>query len=119
IEDDPDTLALLKENFKRAGYQVVAAETGEDGLSLFKRQKPDLVILDVILPGMDGWEVLRRIKSGPISRRTPVIMLTGQGEDADKLKGYEIGADFYVPKPFNMAKLLVVVRSMVSEQNPR
>jgi len=116
VEDDRDTLTVLRENLKRAGYQVVEAQTGEEGLVAFKRYKPDLVILDVALPGIDGWEVLRRIKAGPISRKTPVVMLTGKTDNADKIKGYEIGADFYMTKPYNVQKLLTVVRSIVREQ---
>jgi len=116
VEDDRDTLTVLRENLKRAGYQVVEAQSGEEGLVAFKRYKPDLVILDVALPGIDGWEVLRRIKAGPISRKTPVVMLTGKTDNADRIKGYEIGADFYMTKPYNVQKLLTVVRSIVREQ---
>lgn len=116
VEDDPDTLTFLLENLKRAGYQTVGADTGEDGLEKFKDIKPDLVILDILLPGIDGWEVLQRIKSGLKSRRVPVIMLTAQSGDQDKLKGYQYGADFYVAKPFNMQKLLAVIRNMVMER---
>ncbi len=116
VEDDRDTLTVLRENLKRAGYQVVEAQSGEEGLVAFKQYKPDLVILDVALPGIDGWEVLRRIKAGPISRKTPVVMLTGKTDNADRIKGYEIGADFYMTKPYNVQKLLTVVRSIVREQ---
>jgi len=117
VDDDRDTLTFLKENLKRAGYRVVTAETGEEGLDEFRHNMPDLVILDVMMPGMDGWEVLRRIKSGPRSGKVPVIMLTAQSDDADKYKGYDIGADFYVTKPFNMQKLLPVIRTMVMEHD--
>ncbi|MCM8768875.1 MAG: response regulator [Candidatus Omnitrophica bacterium] len=119
IEDDQDTQILLKENLKKAGYQVIGVGTGEEGLTAFKKHKPDLVILDVGLPGIDGWEVLRRIKSGPFSRKTPVLMLTARSETADKVKGYEIGADFYIAKPFNTQKLLMILRSMLADRPDR
>ena len=115
VEDDPDTLMYISQVLKRAGYAVAGAVSGEEGLEKFRDIRPDLVILDVMLPGMDGWEVLKKIKSGFRSRKTPVIMLTAKDTDRDKLKGYEFGADFYVTKPFNMQKLLPVIRNMITE----
>ena len=115
VEDDPDTLMYISQVLKRAGYAVTGAVSGEEGLEKFRDIRPDLVILDVMLPGMDGWEVLKKIKSGFRSRKTPVIMLTAKDTDSDKLKGYEFGADFYVTKPFNMQKLLPVIRNMITE----
>lgn len=113
IEDDADTRALLKEILRKAGYAVTDVETGEEGLFEFRSRRPDLVILDVGLPGIDGWEVLRRIKTGPLSRKVPVILLTARDQDADKLKGYDYGADYYVTKPCDMEKLVLLVRAML------
>ncbi|MCM8810932.1 MAG: response regulator [Candidatus Omnitrophica bacterium] len=115
IEDDPEERLILSRELKRAEYIVYEAPTGEEGLKIFKKEKPDLVILDVVLPGIDGWEVLRRIKKGPLSRRIPVMMLTGKSEDKDKIKGYEIGADYYVTKPYNVNKLLPVIKSLIEK----
>ena len=115
IEDDPEERLILSRELKKAGYIVYEAPTGEEGLKIFKEDKPDLVILDVVLPGIDGWEVLRRIKKGPISRKVPVMMLTGKSQDQDKIKGYEIGADYYVTKPYNIGKLIPVIKSLIEE----
>jgi DNA-binding response OmpR family regulator len=115
IEDDPEERLILSRELKKEGFIVYEATTGEEGLKIFKEDRPDLVILDVMLPGIDGWEVLRRIKKGPISRKVPVMMLTGKSEDSDKIKGYEIGADYYVTKPYNVSKLIPVIRSLIEE----
>ncbi|HOK56769.1 MAG TPA: response regulator [bacterium] len=115
IEDDPEERLILSRELKRIGYIVYEAATGEEGLKIFKEDKPDLVILDVVLPGIDGWEVLKRIKKGPLSRKVPVMMLTGKSENEDKIKGYEIGADYYVTKPYNVNKLLPVIKSLIEE----
>lgn len=116
IEDDPDELVSLSQILKRSGYITIGAPTGEEGLKKFKEKKPDLVILDVMLPGIDGWEVLRRIKSGIKSRKVPVIMLTGKSEDEDKIRGYEFGADFYVAKPYNVNTLLPIIREIITSK---
>ena len=115
IEDEEDNLKVLSMALKSAGYIVFGATNGEDGIELFRQEKPDLVILDVMMPVMDGWEVLRRIKAGLRSRRVPVIMLTAKNTDKDKIKGYEYGADFYVTKPYNIKKLLPIIRDMLSK----
>lgn len=115
IEDEPDSLKLLSMALKAAGYVVLGAQNGEEGLKIFREEKPDLVILDVVMPVMDGWEVLRRIKAGLRSRRVPVIMLTAKNTDMDKIKGYNFGADFYVTKPYNIKKLLPVIKDMLSK----
>ena len=114
IEDDPEEREFLIQALKKSGYIVYGAQTGEEGLNIFKKVKPDLVLLDVVLPGIDGWEVLRRIKSGIRSRKVPVIMLTGKSEDEDKIRGYEFGADFYVTKPYNIHKLLPIIRGIIT-----
>ncbi len=114
VEDDSDARMMLSLALKSSGYIVLGAENGEEGIKLFKEEKPDLVILDVVMPMMDGWEVLRRIKAGFKSKRIPVIMVTGKSEDADKIKGYDYGADFYVTKPYNIQKLLPIIRDIIS-----
>jgi len=116
IEDDIDTLVTLTKTLKMKGYVVEGAASGEEGLEKFKNWKPNLVILDIMLPGIDGWEVLRKIKSGFKSKKVPVIMLTGKNEDMDKIEAYEIGADFYVTKPYNITKLLPIIKNIVSKK---
>ncbi len=113
IEDDPIERLTLIKSLKREGYLPISAETGEEGIEKFKKEKPDLVILDIVLPGMDGWTVVGKIKSGPISKRTPVIMLTGKDTDTDKIKGYEFGADYYMTKPYNIQKLLIILKEII------
>ncbi len=116
IEDDPIERQVLLQALKNSGYVSYGAQTGEEGLTLFKKVKPDVVLLDVVLPGIDGWDVLKKIKSGPLSRKVPVIMITAKSENTDKITGYEIGADFYVTKPYNISKLLPIIRNIVSEK---
>jgi len=115
MEDEPDALMMLSMALKSSGYIVFGAPNGEEGLKIFREEKPDMVILDVVMPGMDGWEVLQKIKAGFKSKRVPVIMLTGKSEDADKVKGYDYGADFYVTKPYNIQKLLPVIRDIITK----
>jgi len=115
MEDEPDALMMLSMALKSAGYIVFGAPDGEEGLKIFREEKPDMVILDIVMPGLDGWEVLKRIKAGLKSKRVPVIMLTGKTEDADKVKGYDYGADFYVTKPYNIQKLLPIIRDIINK----
>ena len=115
MEDEPDALMMLSMALKSAGYVVFGAPDGEEGLKIFREEKPDMVILDVVMPKMDGWEVLQRIKAGLKSKRVPVIMLTGKSEDEDKVKGYDHGADFYVTKPYSIQKLLPIIRDFITK----
>jgi DNA-binding response OmpR family regulator len=113
-EDDPETRLILHHGLTRAGYHVVIAEDGEQALEKFRESRPDLVLLDIEMPRLNGWEVLERIKSGWRSRRVPVMMITGKTSDDDKIKGYELGVDYYVTKPFNIQRLLPIIRNLVS-----
>ncbi|MCM8758893.1 MAG: response regulator [Candidatus Omnitrophica bacterium] len=113
-EDDPDTRLILQQGLTRAGYYVVVAEDGEQALERFREFKPDLVLLDVEMPRLNGWEVLERLKSGWRSRKVPVMMITGKTSDEDKIKGYSLGVDYYVTKPFNIQRLLPIIRNLVS-----
>jgi len=115
IEDEEDNLYFTLQTLKRVGYTVVAAKSGEIGLEKLKEEKPDLVILDVILPGIDGWEVLKKIKTEFKDQKVPVILLTVKNQDKDKLGGYIIGADYYIPKPFNIQVLLQAVADVLQE----
>ncbi|MGB9642278.1 MAG: response regulator [Candidatus Ratteibacteria bacterium] len=113
-EDDPETRLILQQGLLRAGYRVVIAEDGEQALERFREFRPDLVLLDIEMPRLNGWEVLERLKSGWRSRRVPVIMVTGKTSDDDKIRGYELGVDYYVTKPFNIQRLLPIIRNLVS-----
>lgn len=110
IEDDVSLASMLGEYLHNAGVQVDAAHDATSGLAALARIKPDAVILDVMLPDMDGFEVCRRIRA---SSNVPVIMLTARGDDADRIVGLELGADDYLPKPFNPRELLARIRAVL------
>ncbi len=115
VEDDQDTRALLHAHVKRAGYAPVEACDAEDGLKKLKEWEPDVVILDIMMPGIDGWYVLKKIKTGLRKRVIPVVVLTGRDSNEDRLKGYKLGADFYLTKPCNMKQLLSVLERLLLE----
>ena len=100
------------ESLRKKGYVVHGEATGEKGLDVFERESPDLVILDVQLPGMDGWAVLEKIKTAP-DRKVPVIMLTVEGGEREKLRGYIIGADYYIGKPFSIEMVATTVKELL------
>jgi len=107
IVDDSRTIAwILRETLESLGYRVRCAYSGEDALDMIDIQRPDLVILDVMLPRMDGLEVLTRIKTCPETNSIPVIMLTANGNSEDVLTGYRLGADYYIIKPFKQTELI-------------
>jgi two-component system alkaline phosphatase synthesis response regulator PhoP len=101
VEDDGDIQELLEYTLTGAGYDVDVAETGEEGLDLVTENGPALVLLDLMLPGLDGIEVCRRIKSAPATETLPVIILTAKGEEDDVIAGFKAGADDYITKPFS------------------
>lgn len=111
VEDDPEIRELLAVSFEKEGWTLVEAEDGERGLALLAEKKPDCVVLDVMLPGLDGLEVLRRIKADPANAGLPVIMATARDEDADIVAGLELGADDYVVKPFSPKVLAARIRA--------
>jgi DNA-binding response OmpR family regulator len=110
IEDEEGIIHLLNLYLKDAGYIVVAARDGADGLALHAREQPDLVILDVMLPAIDGFEVCRRMRSWS---RTPILMLTARGDEDDRINGLELGADDYLVKPFSPRELVSRVRAIL------
>ncbi len=113
IEDEADILEVLRYNLVRAGYRVVACGNGEEGLVAIRREAPQLVLLDLMLPGLDGLEVCRRLQSDPLTSSIPVIMVSAKGEEADVVLGLELGADDYVSKPFSPRELLARVRAVL------
>src|SRR5215472_9256310 len=115
IEDDPDICELITLYAEKNGYLVTVANTGMTGLEMFYDTPPDLVILDIMLPEMDGWEVCKEIRRW---EKTPVIMLTGKGENRDKLKGFDLGADDYLVKPFDPNELMARIKAVLRRANP-
>lgn len=113
VDDEPVLVETIAYNLKQAGFQVTTALDGSSGLEAARREKPDLIILDIMLPEMDGLEVCRQLRrEGPTST-TPIMMLTARGEEIDKVVGLEVGADDYVTKPFGRRELLARVRALL------
>jgi len=117
IEDDPSIVAGLELNLSLEGYEVVTAADGERGYQLAAEREPDLILLDIMLPGMNGLEVLRRLRT--IDAHVPVLILTARGEEADKVLGLTLGADDYISKPFNLAELLARINASLRRQRLR
>lgn len=113
IEDEPDILELLQFNLSREGYEVASAGTGTEGLATVRRETPDLVLLDLLLPGVDGLDVCRQLRSDPETREVPIIMVTAKGEESDVVLGLGLGADDYVQKPFSPRELIARVRAVL------
>ncbi|SDZ51634.1 DNA-binding response regulator, OmpR family, contains REC and winged-helix (wHTH) domain [Evansella caseinilytica] len=110
IEDDPNIADLLQLYLEKEGYSVVIAYDGDEGLTRYYDETPDFIILDIMLPETDGWEVCRQIR---IDRQVPIIMLTGRGESYDKIKGLELGADDYVVKPFDPKEVIARIKAVL------
>jgi two-component system phosphate regulon response regulator PhoB len=113
IEDEPDILEIIRYNLEKEGYEFVGETDGEEGLSLVRRVLPDLVLLDVMLPGIDGLEICRRLKYEAATREIPVIMVTARSEESDIVLGLEVGADDYLSKPFGPRELVARVRAVL------
>ena len=113
IEDEPDLRGLLDRQLDRAGYKVLLAEDGLTGLETAWREPVDLVLLDLMLPHLDGLEICRRLKRDPRTSRLPVIMLTAKGEPVDRIVGLELGADDYITKPFNLRELMLRIAAVL------
>lgn len=119
IDDEEHIVELIRYNLQNAGFDTVEAYNGLDGLALAKKEKPTLILLDVMLPLMDGLEVCRNLRSAEQTKGIPIIMLTAKSEEIDKILGLELGADDYITKPFSvrelMARIKAVLRRMGSE----
>jgi two-component system KDP operon response regulator KdpE len=114
IDDDETLLELLSEHIRSVNYQVSTASNGQEGLKIASDYKPDLVVLDVMMPGMDGWEVCQRLRNISCA---PIIMLTAKGDEIDKLRGFNLGVDDYVTKPFSFAELVARIRAVLSRSS--
>lgn len=117
-EDEPAQMELLRYNMEAADFRTIVTNDGASALSLVDEEKPDLIVLDWMLPGMSGIEVCRRIRSRPETRAMPVIMLTARGEERDRVRGLETGADDYLVKPFSQAELVARIRALLRRSRP-
>ena len=113
IEDDPDILELIEYNLVRARFRVLTAANGEAGLEALTRLQPDLMVLDLMLPGMDGLEVCKTLRRNPQLPQIPIIMLTAKGEESDVVVGLELGADDYMTKPFSPSELIARIKAVL------
>jgi len=118
VDDEEDILELLRYNLSREGYKTVCAASGEEALKKAEAVKPDLILLDLMLPGKDGLEITRILKGNPATSRIPIIMLTAKGEEADVVSGLELGADDYITKPFSPRVLLARIKAMLRRKKP-
>ena len=118
VEDDEDIVELLAFNLQSAGFAAETARDGYEGLAKARRNPPAAVILDLMLPGLDGFEVCKELKRDPKTASAPIIMLTARGEEVDRIVGLELGADDYVVKPFSPRELVLRLRSVLKRHAP-
>lgn len=118
VEDEPDAAEMLAFNLRAGGHEVSLVEDGGKGLKVAKTTRPDLLILDYMLPTMSGPEVCRALRADPVTQDLPVIMLTARAEESDRVKGFECGADDYVTKPYSMKELMLRVQSLLKRRLP-
>ena len=118
VDDDPDILTLVRYNLEKEGFKISTVESGEEAIEKARKIKPDLLILDLMLPGMDGLEVCRLLKSDAAVKHIPVMMLTAKGEETDIVVGLELGADDYLTKPFSPKVLAARVRALLRRGEP-
>lgn len=112
-EDSPTILAIVAETLQGAGFEVIAASDGQDALAKARKENPDLIILDLMLPKLDGYKVCRMLKFDEKYKQIPVIIFTARGEDSDKKLGQEVGADAYITKPFDPEVLLAKIKELL------
>ena len=116
VDDERHIVRLVQVNLERAGYNVVTALDGREALEKIAEARPDLVVMDVMMPYMDGFSVLEHLRKDPTTRDLPVIMLTAKAMDSDIFKGYQLGSDCYLTKPFNPGELLNFIRRIFEGQ---
>ncbi|HEU5323865.1 MAG TPA: response regulator, partial [Methylomirabilota bacterium] len=117
IDDEPEIVRGLEDNLRFEGYETSAAADGEEGLRRASAEAPDLILLDLMLPRVSGWDVCRELRRRGVD--VPVIMLTARGDEVDRVRGLELGADDYVAKPFSLRELLARVRAVLRRPGPR
>lgn len=115
-DDDPDILSLVGFRLERAGYEILPASDGEQALRLAEERAPDLAVLDVMMPKLDGYEVTRRLRENAATNRIPIILLTARVQEADITRGFEAGADDYIKKPFSPQELRARVQAILGRR---
>ena len=118
IEDEPDIAEVLQYNLEKEGFEVAVARRGDSGLEAIRREPPDLVVLDLMLPGIDGLELCRMLKRDAATARLPIVMLTARGEEVDRIVGLELGADDYISKPFSPREVVLRVKAVLRRLQP-
>ncbi|MDQ2799737.1 MAG: response regulator [Armatimonadota bacterium] len=118
-DDEKHIVRLIQVNLERQGYEVVTAYNGAEALEAVAAEKPDLIVLDVMMPEMTGFEVLEELKKNPETENIPVIMLTARSQDADVLRGWQSGVECYLTKPFNPMELIAFVKRIFSMEEPQ
>ena len=118
VDDDPKIVRLLRASLEQAGYQVFVAYDGETALHMLRRERPDLIVLDLMLPDRDGWDVIRVMRRDATLADTPIIMLTARVEHQNRIVGLELGADDYVTKPFHPGELIARIRAVLRRAQP-
>src|SRR5690554_8079559 len=113
VDDEPEIVQIARDYLDRAGYRVISSGDGREALRLARTESPALVVLDLMLPGMDGLDVTRAMREDPATRAIPIIMLTARVEETDRLIGLELGADDYITKPFSPRELVARVRAVL------
>ncbi len=113
VEDDPDIAALLRLHLSRAGFDVAVLDSGESAVQVVRDRQPAVILLDLMLPGLDGFEVCRALRADPSTAAVPIIMLTARAEESDRVMGLELGADDYVTKPFSPKEVVARVRALL------
>jgi CheY-like chemotaxis protein len=116
VDDDPEIVAMLTTRLSHRGYRVTTASDGHRAVELAKREKPDLVLLDVMMPGKSGWEVARSLKQDPVTQDIKIVMVTAIGEQVNELTSPLYGADAYIDKPFEFEKLERVISELVADR---
>ena len=119
IDDEKDLIELVRYNLEKEGFDVIAANDGQAGLDVVKKHRPDLVVLDLMMPGLDGLQVCQQLRADPRSGRIPVIMLTAKATEADRVVGLEMGADDYIVKPFSPREVVARVKAVLRRTTPQ
>lgn len=113
VEDEPDIAEILRYNLEKEGFEVELQHRGDTALEVLRRHPPDLLLLDLMLPGLDGLELTRLLKRNPATERIPILMLTAKGEELDRVVGFELGADDYIPKPFSPREVVLRIKAVL------
>jgi CheY-like chemotaxis protein len=118
VDDNPDGIRIVESILKGSGYEVAAVTSGQEALAAIEAKPPAVILLDVMMPGMTGFEMLEKLRALPKHGRIPVILLTAKTQDEDVISGYRYGADYYIPKPFTSKQLLYGIRLVLGESVP-